>query len=514
MSVVRACIVLSVVLGLAGCARDLELPPAPGPVQPGTISGRVVFADPGSTVKKPAVGAGAEVLATGISAIADGDGRFLLTGVDRTQGQLLLRFGLKPDGTFARQRMLLLSAIGAGPGRDISLGDLSVLENAQVRGRVRRSDIVTAGGHGGTTVFVPEGPFAATSADDGSYLLPALPEGTLNLVFFRPGYLAVALEELTLRSGEELSVRDISLEVDPNPQLPAQLAGAVLTDPALADLSAGAVGLSTWSSAPLSAPLSPTGAFQFTALPAGVYAVAASHPGYTTASVSNFLVSSGGTYVLSPITLTTNPLPPQSDGGLASGPGDAGSLNGNLPPVANAGVNRVVRISSAATLHGEASLDPEGLPLLFTWTELSDAGVILSINNSLMAATPTFTAPQTPTLLRFRLTVTDNEDLSGDDEVVIEAAAPPVARLVPTSALLSAGESQTFSAAGSADPNGAPLTFAWTADPGLTLSATSGVSVTVTVNPGTPPGTVSSVRVIASNAFLSSDPAEAKVTVQ
>src|SRR5439155_14321348 len=100
--------------------------------------------------------------------------------------------------------------LGTGPGRQISLGEVAVSENARIHGRVRRQDVASAGGHAGTVVFVPEGPFTTFTSDDGSYSLSELPSGSLRVSFFRSGYQTIDLD-LDLRAGEDFAVKDIAL---------------------------------------------------------------------------------------------------------------------------------------------------------------------------------------------------------------------------------------------------------------------------------------------------------------
>ena len=92
----------------------------------------------------------------------------------------------EPKSGAVRQLALDLGELAAGPGRDVSVGDVLLGESATVHGRVRASDrAAMPGGHKGTAVFVPEGPFATFTADDGSFTLSELPPGTLRLAFFR-----------------------------------------------------------------------------------------------------------------------------------------------------------------------------------------------------------------------------------------------------------------------------------------------------------------------------------------
>jgi predicted outer membrane repeat protein len=76
----------------------------------------------------------------------------------------------------------------------------------------------------------------------------------------------------------------------------------------------------------------------------------------------------------------------------------------HLKPIANAGPDQTVIVSTTVRLSGTLSYDPEGYALAYRWTQTSGPAVALS---SATAVTPTFTAPATPTVLRFSLAVTD-----------------------------------------------------------------------------------------------------------
>ncbi len=108
-----------------------------------------------------------------------------------------------------------LSAIGAGVGRDVALGEVVVSRNATVAGRVLRGDNPLATGHGGTAVFVPGAPFATATADTGDFVLENLPDGPLQLAFYRAGY-APESRDLTVRGGEESRVAAASLTASPS----------------------------------------------------------------------------------------------------------------------------------------------------------------------------------------------------------------------------------------------------------------------------------------------------------
>jgi hypothetical protein len=92
---------------------------------------------------------------------------------------------------------------------------------------------------------------------------------------------------------------------------------------------------------------------------------------------------------------------------------------------ANAGVSRTVFAGSTVLLSGEASVDPEGDPLQYTWTQTGGTPVVtLSGANTV---NPTFTAPAVAsnTALTFSLTVSDGSGTSPAAVVTITVA--PVA---------------------------------------------------------------------------------------
>ncbi|MBW2975641.1 lamin tail domain-containing protein [Candidatus Woesearchaeota archaeon] len=84
-------------------------------------------------------------------------------------------------------------------------------------------------------------------------------------------------------------------------------------------------------------------------------------------------------------------------------------------PTANAGSDQTVVVNNQVTLDGSASSDPDGTIVSRLWTRTS--GPTVTINNE-NTAVATFTPTQTGTYV-FRLTVTDNDGLTGEDSVII-----------------------------------------------------------------------------------------------
>jgi hypothetical protein len=99
----------------------------------------------------------------------------------------------------------------------------------------------------------------------------------------------------------------------------------------------------------------------------------------------------------------------------------------NAPPVANAGPDRTAAAGVVVPLDGQGS-DPDGFFAMPAWTQIS--GVAVTINNA-STFSPTFTAPSANGLLRFQLTVTDNEGATGTDlvDVTIADAGPVTGRI-------------------------------------------------------------------------------------
>jgi len=130
----------------------------------------------------------------------------------------------------------------------------------------------------------------------------------------------------------------------------------------------------------------------------------------------------------------------------------------NVPPVANAGTDQTVDVSAIVTLDGSGSSDPDNnLPLTYGWVQSGGPAVTLS---DATFVKPTFTAPATPTVLTFTLTVNDSLGASSlPDEVVITTAEVAISGLTADNdSPTSLGNATALSAAISAGTN---VTYDW-----------------------------------------------------
>jgi hypothetical protein len=136
----------------------------------------------------------------------------------------------------------------------------------------------------------------------------------------------------------------------------------------------------------------------------------------------------------------------------------------NVPPVADAGPDRDISVGAVVVLDGSGSHDPDGhYPLAYRWTQSGGLEVVLDDPH---VVSPTFTAPDTATVLTFTLAVTDAYGLAGltPDEVVITVACVAPAGVTlsgpPTATV---GSASLFIATVRPLTTTLPLTYTWQA---------------------------------------------------
>ncbi len=129
----------------------------------------------------------------------------------------------------------------------------------------------------------------------------------------------------------------------------------------------------------------------------------------------------------------------------------------NDAPLAAAGVDQSVIVSQSVTLDGSLSRDVEGDALGYGWQQTG--GVTVTLNTPTLSRT-TFTAPADPTILTFRLSVTDGQGLvSRAAQVVITVTDEAITGLrAQNSSPIAVRERVTFTAHITAGTN---VSYTW-----------------------------------------------------
>ena len=149
-----------------------------------------------------------------------------------------------------------------------------------------------------------------------------------------------------------------------------------------------------------------------------------------------------------------------------------GECRTNAPPVAVAGMPQVVGEGSSVTLDGRGSWDPDGDALSYDWDQIGGPSVFLSNPGG---GAPQFVAPAVVanTPLTFSLMVSDGFEDSPPDETQVMISnslnEPPIAVILPVIGV-DEGQLVTLNGSASFDPNGDPLSFAWSQESGPTAT--------------------------------------------
>ena len=139
------------------------------------------------------------------------------------------------------------------------------------------------------------------------------------------------------------------------------------------------------------------------------------------------------------------------------------NLGPNQPPIADAGADQDdIVLGQTVTLDGSVSSDPDDDPLTYAWTltDPDDNPVALSDDTAEM---PTFVAAVRG-IYTATLVVNDGTVESDPDNALVTVVnRAPVADAGADQTVL-AGESVSLDGSASSDPDGDPLTYAWTLD--------------------------------------------------
>ena len=138
-------------------------------------------------------------------------------------------------------------------------------------------------------------------------------------------------------------------------------------------------------------------------------------------------------------------------------------VNGNHPPIANAGADQSVNEGYLVTLNGSGSSDPDNDSLTFNWTQIAGTSVSLDLTDPVHPKLMVPLVPAGGETLTFQLTVNDGQLNSNLDSVNI--LVKNVNHLPEVDAgddqTVKEGSSVTLDGSGSFDFDGEPLTYSW-----------------------------------------------------
>lgn len=196
------------------------------------------------------------------------------------------------------------------------------------------------------------------------------------------------------------------------------------------------------------------------------------------------------------------------DAGPGASSGDGGSCT-TTALLANAGGDLTAEVGASVFLSGRAE---NGVPEAFQWMLVQVPEGSRAALDGANRTNPSFVADLAGTYVA-SLVVSDRCGKSAPDTVVIKANGRPVAN-AGSDRVVSRGNSVQLSGAGSSDPEGAPLTYAWSMS-SRPAGSTASLSAVQGVDTGFTPDVEGTfrVRLVVSDGTLQSNPAEVTITV-
>ena len=248
------------------------------------LQGRVV-----DETGRPAAGASVEVLAAGLLGLTGDDGRFSLSGAP-TDGTLLVKLDADRNGVAELQALVAFGAPRTGAGAGAL--EIRVAPAGSVSGRVRLEDRDPPRG---TVVFVADGPWSTTSARDGTFVLEAVPAGTLAIGAAVPGVAFAIVENVVVRAGQETAGITLALRSSPAPQT-RTITGFALPEDGASPQGTRIALLGT----SLATVTNGDGSYDLGGVPLGAYTLGATRDGYREVALPNVAVSPGAGPVIAP----------------------------------------------------------------------------------------------------------------------------------------------------------------------------------------------------------------------
>src|SRR5438309_3447685 len=181
-----------------GCTRTLDLPPLQTPPQPGSIE--LTLAAGGHVL----AGARARIVAAGLAATADGQGK--------------VRFGGLPEGSYTVEATAadgsaatVVDRVAVFAGKTTDLGQVALPATGSLHGK---ATLGAASGNAGIVVFIPLGGGVALTADDGSWRLDGLAPGSYQLAAAASGRRLARSDSVEVHSATDTVVADLALSAD------------------------------------------------------------------------------------------------------------------------------------------------------------------------------------------------------------------------------------------------------------------------------------------------------------
>ncbi|OGI20749.1 MAG: hypothetical protein A3B68_09440 [Candidatus Melainabacteria bacterium RIFCSPHIGHO2_02_FULL_34_12] len=173
----------------------------------------------------------------------------------------------------------------------------------------------------------------------------------------------------------------------------------------------------------------------------------------------------------------------------------------NRPPVSDAGLDGVVNEGATVKLDGLSSLDLDGQPLTYNWSQIENGTPGVTINDS-NSAIATFIVPAVTTNREFifELKVKDPNGLESTDTVKLKVNSPPT-----SNAGLSRNvkrNARVILVGSGSDPDGDTLTYTWIQTLGPSVILTGANTLTPSFISPITSNTVVKFRLTVSDGFL------------
>ena len=181
-------------------------------------------------------------------------------------------------------------------------------------------------------------------------------------------------------------------------------------------------------------------------------------------------------------------------------------------PMAFAGQNRTVPNNTTVTLEG-VGIDPQGKPLVYAWTLLSEPAASTSQISNPAIPQPTLLV-NAPGMYVAQLVVSDGTETSAPSTVTITTTNTPPVAYAGTNQTVAFGRTVLLNGSGSFDPDNDSLTYSWSFTHVPTASSATISGPTNEFPNFTPdqPGTYV-VQLIVSDPYSSSAPSTVTITV-